>query len=231
MLGSFITSAMGIGGGVVLIAALATFVPAAAIIPLHGIVQLGSNVGRATIQRAYIDWRTFIYFGIGAAVGVSIGGSVVVSLPANALRIGLALFILFLIWGPKLRFASSGDTAVLITGIVASILTMFFGATGAFITSLLTQRDYTPHALVATHAVCMSIQHALKIVVFGVLGFAFGEWLGLVALMMISGLLGTYLGSLVLNRLPKEVFAKGLKAILTILALNLLAQAFGLYGG
>jgi uncharacterized membrane protein YfcA len=48
------------------------------------------------------------------------------------------------------------------------------------------------------------------------------------ALMLLSGFAGTYLGSRVLNRLPAEVFSKGLKAILTLLAINLLAVSFGL---
>ena len=40
---------------------------------------------------------------------------------------------------------------------------------------------------------------------------------------------GTYLGSLVLNRLPARVFAIGLKTILTVLSINLLASALGLF--
>jgi uncharacterized protein len=75
----------------------------------------------------------------------------------------------------------------------------------------------------------MGAQHILKIIVFGFLGFAFVEWLGLIAMMLIGGLVGTVLGSQVLNRLPKAIFAKVLKVILTLLALNLLAMAVGLY--
>ena len=42
-LGSFITAAFGIGGGVVVLAVLATLLPPAALIPVHGVVQFGSN--------------------------------------------------------------------------------------------------------------------------------------------------------------------------------------------
>ena len=220
---------MGIGGGMVLLAAMATLMPAPAIIPVHGVVQLGANVGRAAILRADIDWRAFVYFAVGAIVGVAIGGSIVVTLPADILRTGLALFILYMVWGPKLRFVGSGHAIVVAMGLVSSILTMFFGATGAFISSLLNRRGYDPRGLVATHSTCMVAQHTLKIVAFGVLGFAFAEWAGLMALMLLSGFAGTYLGSRILDRLPAEVFSKGLKAILTLLAINLLAVSFGLY--
>ena len=70
---------------------------------------------------------------------------------------------------------------------------------------------------------------AVVVVAFGILGFAYSDWLGLMALMLLAGFAGTYAGSLVLNRLPAKAFAIGLKTILTLLAVNLLASALGLY--
>jgi uncharacterized membrane protein YfcA len=75
----------------------------------------------------------------------------------------------------------------------------------------------------------MGSQHILKIIVFSLLGFAFAEWLGLIVMMLTAGMLGTVLGSQVLNRLPKAMFDKVLKGILTLLALNLLAMGGELY--
>ncbi|MDY0191288.1 MAG: hypothetical protein RBR22_11190, partial [Desulfuromonas sp.] len=40
---SAMTAALGVGGGVLLLAVMSMLLPAAAIIPLHGLVQLGSN--------------------------------------------------------------------------------------------------------------------------------------------------------------------------------------------
>lgn len=40
---SAITAAMGIGGGVVLMAIMAVFLPVSALVPVHGIVQMASN--------------------------------------------------------------------------------------------------------------------------------------------------------------------------------------------
>lgn len=227
--GGFFTAAMGIGGGVMLIAVMATLMPAAAVIPVHGVVQIGSNAARAVLQRAHIDWKTSLYFFLGSIIGVAIGGSIVVTLPTDILKGGLALFILYTVWGPKLKFVSDGYLSVSLIGLIASFLTMFFGATGVFIAGLMNQRGYTPRQFVGTHSVCMGLQHVLKIVVFGLLGFAFADWLGVIAMMLIGGVTGTFLGSLLLNRLPAAMFKKGLKVILTLLALNLLVTAFGLY--
>ena len=49
--GSFITAAFGIGGGAVMLATMALILPAPALIPVHGVVQLGSNVGRLWLMR------------------------------------------------------------------------------------------------------------------------------------------------------------------------------------
>lgn len=227
--GAFITASMGIGGGVIMIAFMATLMPAPAVIPVHGVVQVGANITRGVIQRAHIDWKTSLYFILGSIVGVILGGSIVVTLPTDVLRAGLGLFILYTVWGPKLKLVAEGYFTVSLIGLVASFLTMFFGATGVFIAGLLNQRGYAPQQFIATHAVCMGAQHMLKIVVFGFLGFAFADWLGLIVMMLAGGLVGTLLGSLVLNRLPRAVFARGLKLILSLLALNLLAMAAGLY--
>jgi 2-octaprenyl-6-methoxyphenol hydroxylase len=48
---SALTAIAGIGGGVVMLGAMASLLPAPAIIPVHAVVQLGSNVGRAFLLR------------------------------------------------------------------------------------------------------------------------------------------------------------------------------------
>jgi uncharacterized membrane protein YfcA len=82
-------------------------------------------------------------------------------------------------------------------------------------------------AQVATHAMCMTIQHALKVAAFGWLGFAFGDWLPLMLAMIASGFLGTWLGTRLLERLPEDVFKTVLKWLLTLIALDLLRRAAG----
>ena len=53
---SLITVAFGIGGGGVLLAVMAILVPPAALIPTHGVIQIGSNLGRALITFGRIFW-------------------------------------------------------------------------------------------------------------------------------------------------------------------------------
>ncbi|XOV81196.1 MAG: hypothetical protein ACFHVJ_09660 [Aestuariibacter sp.] len=63
-------------------------------------------------------------------------------------------------------------------------------------------------------------QHAL--VVFGLAGFLFWQWLWLIALMIACGYLGTKLGLKLLGKLPEKQFRLMFRIVLTLLALRLL---------
>jgi uncharacterized membrane protein YfcA len=62
----------------------------------------------------------------------------------------------------------------------------------------------------------------LKILAFGLLGFAFGSYALLIILMIASGLLGTIAGKHVLVRIGEKYFKPVLSSILIVLAMRLL---------
>ena len=225
---SFITAAFGIGGGVVLLAVMASLMPPAALIPVHGLVQLGSNGGRAALMWREARWGVFGAFTAGALVGVALASTVVVRLPGDALRIGLGAFILWSVFGRPPAFMR--DSAA-IAGGFSSFLTMFFGGTGSFVAAYVKTLGLDRIGHVATHSVLMTMQHLLKSVAFGFLGFAFGTWLPLIAAMIASGFLGTVIGRRVLMRIEERRFRFILSAILVLLALRLIVDGgLGLAG-
>ena len=221
---SFVTAAAGIGGGIVLLAIMAALVPAAAIIPVHGAVQIGSNGGRVAIMLGHVEWRVLLPFMIGAGIGASLGGLSAVQLPAAALKAGLGCFILWTVWRPASNTA--GRFTVLATGVFSSFLTMFFGATGTFISAMVKTLKLGRMEHVATHSACMVIQHIIKVFVFGLLGFSFAPYLGLITAMVISGFAGTILGKRFLLKSSDVIFHRVLAVILTILAIRLLYDGF-----
>lgn len=75
---------------------------------------------------------------------------------------------------------------------------------------------------VATFAACMSAQHLTKAFVFGVAGFVFRDWLGLMLAMVAVGFAGTWLGLRLLHRLSDHRFDAIFKWVLTLLALRLI---------
>ena len=66
------------------------------------------------------------------------------------------------------------------------------------------------------------IQHLMKIVVFGFLGFAFAPYISLIALMILSGFMGTLIGRVLVVRLNEDIFRKVLNLFLIFLAAKLI---------
>lgn len=225
---SFLTAAAGIGGGIVLIAVMAVIMPAHALIPIHGIVQIGSNAGRAAIMIRGVEWRVIMLFCVGSLIGATIGGLTAVQLPPSILNIGLACFILWSVWAPPVT--APGRFKVIITGIFSSFLTMFFGATGSFVSAMVKSMRLGRLEHVATHSACMVAQHAIKVVAFGLLGFNYAPYAGLVVAMVASGFLGTVIGKHVLVKMNDQTFHRVLAVLLSILALRLLYEGVSLLG-
>jgi uncharacterized protein len=222
---SAVTAAFGMGGGLVMLALLGNLLPAPAVVPVHGVIQLGSNVGRAVVFRRQIVWPFFAFFAAGAALGTVAGSALVVRLPEPLLYTALGLFLLASAWRPRLGIAAQRPVWLTPLGAFASFLTMFVGATGPFVAAALSSFRLPRHRLIGTHAAMMLLQHGLKVAAFGVLGFVYGPWLPLIGALMAAGFLGTLLGRKALDRLPERTFACLFRALLALLAARLLYVA------
>ena len=98
---SALTAAMGLGGGVAMLAVLSVGLPVTSVLPVHGVVQMGSNSGRVIIQRRHVVLPLLLWFALGSLVGVALGASVVISIPDALAKWALALFILWSIYRKK----------------------------------------------------------------------------------------------------------------------------------
>lgn len=224
-LGSFLTASLGVGGGVMLLGVMAQVLPPQLIIPLHGVAQLGSNAGRAAMSWRHIDWRLIAAFLPGAVVGALIGSFVLVALPPAVMYLTIALFILYLCWGPKLPKMVLGSWGTVLAGGVTTFITLFAGATGPLVAAFIKQIYADRFRTVATFAMAMSLQHVLKIAVFEIAGFPLEPWLPLLACMIVSGAIGTWVGLKLLKRMSDHYFQRIFNIALTLMALRLIWQS------
>jgi uncharacterized membrane protein YfcA len=164
-------------------------------------------------------------FIIGSVFGAVLGVFLVVQLPDSLLKLVLGLFILALTWMKVPGIDRLDKVGLAAASIVLALMTMVVGATGPLVAVLFAKFfENDRKALIATSAVAMTTQHLLKIVVFGIAGFAFWEWLPLVGAMILSGYLGTIYGTALLERMPEETFRKWFRIGITVLALDLLRR-------
>lgn len=222
---SALTSALGIGGGVLLLAVMATSLPPLAIVPVHGLAQLGNNIDRAWMTRAHCDRPVLAAFALGAVIGALAIAPLVVALPVAVLQLTIAGFILYLIWGPKPPGAVLAPRGLAAVGAVTTAISMFVGATGPLVAAFVHRLHDERRRTIATFSACMSVQHGCKALTFVGLGFPFADWLPLLSLILVAGVFGNWLGLQLLSRLPEHLFRLGFRVLVTVLAVRLVWQA------
>ena len=138
------------------------------------------------------------------------------------LQLSISLFILWSVYG---KIPIIGSKQITIGGVFSGFMTMFFGASGTLVAGMVKTLNLEPVRHLATHSALMSIQHMIKVVVFGFVGFAYSEFFLLIFLMIISGFVGTILGKKFLVKYGSKYFKLILNATLTIIAIYLLWNA------
>lgn len=222
---SALTAAFGLGGGLALLGVMGALFPPAAVIPVHGLAQLGSNAGRFYLQRASVVWEIALWFAAGSAIGTIIGARLFVEVPERLLQALIGAFVLLTVWGPKPKGFSPGVKTYAITGAASAVLSMFVGATGPIAAAMVGAARLDKLKTTATHAAAMSAQHLLKALAFGFVGFAYADWAVLIIAVVISGFLGTTIGTKALHAMPEERFRKGFTMMLTFFGVYLIAEA------
>ena len=222
---SVISAAFGLGGGTMLIVIMASLLPPLAVIPTHAIIQMNSNFTRALFLWRYIRFTWMIPFVIGTVLGAAIGGQIVYAIPKHTLQGIIGIFVIYSIWGPNIKSIRSSWVTFIGIGGIASFATMFVGGTGPLIAPFIKASTNERRMTVSTHAAFMSWQHGIKIIAFGLLGFAFAPYLALLIGMIILGILGTWSGKVLLTWMPETLFRRAFNVTLGLLATNLIIQA------
>lgn len=223
---SILTAITGVGGGMTLIAIMPGLLPASAIIPVHGIVQLFSNSSRAFFGWQHIHRGFTIAFVCGAIIGGSLAAGLTMEINLEYSPLLIAAYILYSVWGPKLQFKTAPRGEFFTIGLCQTALSMIVGATGPLGQASLLSKGLKRDALVVTAAFMMAFTHLIKIALFGIIGFAFITYWKLIAGMSIGVIAGAYIGTHMRYRVPEKIYRQFLKWLLTLLAIRIILVTF-----
>lgn len=223
---SWMTSAFGIGGSALLIMSMVQVMPPAAVIPVHGMVQLGANASRFSMIWRDVDYRRLLAIIPGIFIGAGMASWLLVLLPPGVLELTIASFMIFMCWGPALPARAVGLGGSLVMGAVTTFLSSFVGAAGSIVAAYLKHISHERLVRVATFSAVMSLQHLSKAFIFGFAGFVFFDWLLLMAAMIGVGFVGTWAGLKFLKKVSNNRFDLVMKLVLTLLSIRLLWIAF-----
>ena len=222
---STLTAVLGVGGGMMLISIMATTLPPAAIVPIHGVAQLASNASRSLFALKEISWQIVWPFLCGSAIGSFVGSNLLIRFPSEFLPIPLGIFILVMTWFPQWKKKVLVPGRFFSLGLIQAILTLFVGATGPLNMPFLLREGLAKDQLVVTGSALMTIVHLIKIITFGFIGFAFSSYLPLIIGMVIAVIAGSYAGTRLRTKVPEQAFKTLFKWLLTLLALRMIVRA------
>lgn len=223
---SSITALVGIGGGMMLIAIMPSFLPLNAIIPVHGLSQLSSNLSRAVFGYKDIQFEVIPKFLLGSFIGIGIFVSILNFISLEYVPLFIGTYILLSLWSEKFNEKIKKYESYFLAGFFQTGLSMVVGATGPLTMTLLLKDYKDKDKVVATGAVLMSITHILKVFVFMYFGFVFFDYIGIIIAMIIGSIAGSWLGSKLRDKIDAKKFIIILKVLLTALAIKIIVSVF-----
>ena len=225
---SMLSGMLGLAGGMTLLSVLLLFYDPLVAIPLHGAIQLVSNASRALIQRRHVEgdivgWYSLLLLPMGFA-----GLGIARQLSPPLARALIGLFVLAATWAPGLLLLGAHPERVqrsrrfLVLGGVVGLLNTTVGATGPLTAPFFLNLGLGRQQVIGTMAACQALGHLAKLAVFGAAGFAFLRFASPLALLCLFVVVGTWVGSRLLDRVSERRFTWLYKAVLTVIALHLL---------
>lgn len=219
---SGLAAVMGMGGGILLIACMPGLVPAAAIIPIHAVTQLTSNLSRAAFGWRSIDVSIIPAFTCGALLGAWLGSEVYQSLDMQWLPAVIGVLILLVTWVKMPSVPGGGQLSLVLLGFYQTGLGMLAGATGPVGAAVLLQRSIERDWLVVNTALYMTLNHGVRMSAFVLIGFSFAPWWQLVLGMVIAGIGGSWVGTRLRSRIPQFNFQHIFRGLVSLLALRMI---------
>lgn len=224
---SLLTAITGVGGGMILIAVMAGAVPAAALVPVHAVIQLASNVSRAGFAWRHIRWEYMTAFVVGSIIAGALGSQFIRLINLDYITLLVAGFILLSVWLPSwITVLLSERSEMFSIGVVQTGLGTLGGITGPLANASLMRLGCLRDQVVTTVAAQMSVTHLIKITAFILLGVSIWPWWPLMTGMSVGVILGSWVGTHSRARLDEQMFKRVVNLLLTVLALRMIYITF-----
>ncbi|MGI9536885.1 MAG: TSUP family transporter [Desulfocapsaceae bacterium] len=226
MVSSTAAAVFGLGGGLILISFLPDFLPADALVPVHGVTQLASNTSRAAFSFRSIVWRLWPLFFAGSVLGATLFGLLVVNISTAYIPVFIGVYILLKLWSERMGRLLSSFDSLFVLGFLQTGLGILVGSTGHLTMPRLLKEISDRDGIVATSGMFMSLSHGLKLLAYGIIGFKFNQYSVILAYMVTGALIGSFVGTLLRRQISNRWFSQILKILLTVMALRMIYSAF-----
>lgn len=225
---SVLSAIAGLGGGIVLLVVIAQFFVPTVAIPIHGAIQFVSNGSRGAMLWRDVAWRAVLWSSILVLPASILGVYAATSIPDDATRVALGMFVLIIGWRPGLLTWRSGqrlpDPALIGVGAVSGFLNSTVGASGPVTSPFFKAVTATHVAFVATAAISQVVAHTSKIVAFSLDDFSLRDHVAVITIGAVGVVVGTWVGTRLLGRITDDRLDAVFKLVLSALAIRLIVD-------
>lgn len=222
---AMMTSIAGAGGGTVLLASMLQFMNPSEAIPVHGVIQLSSNIARVWLLRKFVKWTIILKFSLLIPLGVYIGLEIFRNVDADDIKnlIGLFIIIALVLQNLKsIRKITISSNWYYLIGFLTGILNILVGVIAPLLAVIIKHSLNEKKSIVGTLGYFGFVGNFSKIVGFSLIGFTFIEYIDTFLLMIPATLLGSRIGQYLLDKISNKFFFYIFQVILIALALRLL---------
>lgn len=227
---SAITSAIGVGGGMLLLVFLTNVLSAHLVIPIHGATQLVSNLSRLLLDWRLVPWRRLMLpFLPGALLGGVIGYFTLNRFSFEHLPLILGVFILLITWTRLIQGLGVLFDNMTVLGAWLTGSSLFIGSMGLMLPPILLHKGLKKDEVILTQSAMMGTMHAFKVATYVAAGFAFFSYSQIMLMMLTGSLTGTYVGKFLRGRINEQRGVLILKWVTTLAAVQLIITALYRY--
>lgn len=167
---ALMSGVFGMAGGMVLMGGLLLFLPVPAVMVLHGIAQVTSNVWRTALWHQHVRWSLVRRFAAGAAVSIAMFWLIRYVPDERIVMIGLGLTPYIALATPKhivpqadSRFGSE------LCGAICTAFQIFSGLSGPLLDLFFVHSRMDRRTVISTKAACQVLSNLGKLSYFGAL--------------------------------------------------------------
>ena len=222
---ALMTSIAGAGGGTVLLAAMLQFMNPAEAIPVHGAIQLTSNLTRTWLLRKFVNWKIIFKFSLLLPFGIFLGLKIFQNIDSDNIKILIGFFILLALGFQNLRIINNikiSTNIYILIGFFTGILNILVGVIAPLLAVIVKQSISEKKSIVGTLGYFGLIGNLIKIIGFSFIGFSFFEYIDTFLMVVPATLIGSRIGQFLLNKISNRIFTIMFQLILIGLAIRLL---------
>jgi uncharacterized protein len=216
---STLAAVTGFGGAAVLLPALVAVFGIRAAVPILTVVQLIGNVSRVWFNSRELHWRVVAWFALGGVPMALLGGYLFAKAPLAVLTRLLGAFLLLIVVRRHLRprqpkpFPTATFAGI---GAGASFLSALMGSAGPVMAPFFLAYGLVKGAYIGTEALSTVVMRVTKLVAYHQTAVLTGAdvlvGLALGPIMVF----GSWLGKLIVDRLPGKVFIAIIEGVLIV---------------